>query len=185
MNLINFASGILIFMITRTVLLIKDKKPVKAIAVIDTVDISYNKIKGKIIFEEINNHVKININLSGLEPNSSHAVHIHEFGSKLNGCDDMGAHYNPKQTNHGGPIDSEHSRHNGDLGNITSDSNGNINIVLLDNLIKLIGPISIIGRGIVIHEGIDDLGKENNQKSLENGNSGKRIACGSIVYMKN
>jgi Cu-Zn family superoxide dismutase len=38
----------------------------------------------------------------------------------------------------------------------------------------------VIGRSIVVHEGIDDLGSTDHADSKTTGNSGARLACGVI-----
>lgn len=50
---------------------------------------------------------------------------------------------NPHSKTHGAPSDSE--RHVGDLGNYKTDEQGNANGSVTDNLIKLMGPESVIG----------------------------------------
>ena len=57
---------------------------------------------------------------------------------------------------HGAPGDE--SRHVGDLGNIEADVAGVATIDMLDRWLSLNGINSIIGRGVVIHAGRDDLG---------------------------
>ena len=47
----------------------------------------------------------------------------------------------------------------GDLGNILADSDGVASINITDDWISLNGINSIIGRGLVIHAGRDDMGK--------------------------
>lgn len=71
-------------------------------------------------------------------------------------------------------------RHVGDLGNIKADANGLVDFTTQDSLINLSGEYSIIGRGLVIHEGEDDLGKGNHPDSLKTGNAGGRAGCGVI-----
>lgn len=64
-----------------------------------------------------------------------------------------------------------------------TDSSGVANISLNDPHIQLIGPMSIIGRSVVVHEGTDDLGKGSGEKqaeSLKTGNAGGRSACGVV-----
>jgi Cu-Zn family superoxide dismutase len=144
-----------------------------------------NKIKGYVEFEEINkNEVKININIEGLPKNSIHGIHIHEAGDLSDGqCMNACQHFNPYNKTHGG-IDSK-ERHVGDLGNIETDKNGKVNIILIDKLIKLRGTkANIIGRSVVIHEDKDDLGLGNFPDSKTTGHSGKRIACAVIGYSK-
>ena len=59
--------------------------------------------------------------------------------------------------NHGSPEDDH--RHVGDLGNIVADSSGVATIDITDTMVSLNGINNIIGRGLVIHAGQDDLGK--------------------------
>jgi len=44
----------------------------------------------------------------------------------------------------------------------------------------LTGEYSVIGRSFVVHDGKDDLGKENNDESRNTGNAGARAACCTI-----
>lgn len=124
----------------------------------------------------------IYVTVSGLQPNSAHGIHIHEFGDLSDGCESTGEHYNPTSITHAGPEDN--MRHYGDLGNLQSDANGNAMLVLTDQLVKLSGDTSVVGRGVVIHAGRDDLGRGGNAESLANGNSGSRIACCVIGVAK-
>jgi len=50
---------------------------------------------------------------------------------------------NPFNKTHGAPSDTE--RHVGDLGNFKTDASGNSTGSIEDNLVKLIGPESVIG----------------------------------------
>jgi len=140
-------------------------------------------IKGIVKFTEdlSNNKVKIAIDLSGFDPDSTHGFHIHESGDLTSGCESMCDHFNPYNKNHGGINDIE--RHVGDLGNIIANSEGLVQIEFSDHLIKLSGnKANVIGRGLIIHEGLDDCGKGIDQTSKKNGNSGKRIGCAIIGY---
>jgi Cu-Zn family superoxide dismutase len=151
----------------------------KAIAVFE------GKIKGRVIFtENINNKtVIIDISLSGLNKNAKHGFHVHESGDLTNKCESLCAHFNPYKKQHGCPGKKE--RHVGDLGNLHTDKNGNVNQILEDDCVKLRGvKANIIGRGLIIHADPDDCGMGNNEASLLNGNAGKRIACAIIGYSK-
>ena len=149
------------------------------------------KVKGTITFtqtftQDKSNKVKVQINLSGLGKNKVRAIHIHEFGNMLNGCDSLGGHWNPTNKNHGSTKINGKNHHAGDMiNNIKSNSNGVVNLTYYDTLIKLTGKNNIFGRSVVIHANPDDLGLGNNKESLITGNAGKRIACGIIVHYKN
>lgn len=47
-------------------------------------------------------------------------------------------------------------------------------------MISLYGQYSVIGRTMVVHQDVDDLGKGGHELSLTTGNAGARIACGVI-----
>ncbi len=143
------------------------------------------KIAGYVKFtEEINNNrIRIDLNISGLPANSTHGFHVHEAGDLTDKCTSMCAHFNPYNTTHGCP--GMKNRHVGDLGNIKTNGKGECKYTFYDNVIKLRGTKSnIIGRGLIIHEGIDDCGQGGNAESLKTGNAGKRIACAVIGYSK-
>ncbi len=63
----------------------------------------------------------------------------------------------------------------GDLGNVTADGTGVVEIVFTDTQIALSGPNSIIGRSAMVHADPDD------GTTQPTGNSGKRIACGVVT----
>ncbi|KAI9913635.1 hypothetical protein PsorP6_006110 [Peronosclerospora sorghi] len=78
--------------------------------------------------------------------------------------------------NHGAPDYEE--RRVGSLGNIEVGEDGSAKVHVEDKLVKLIGPHSIIGRSLVVHEGEDYLGKGGHEMSLQNGNAGAIKAFG-------
>lgn len=83
-----------------------------------------------------------------------------------------------KQRHHGAPEDFQ--RHVGDLGNIVGNANGEANVIISDSSISLSGEGNVIGRGVIVHQNIDDLGRGGHPDSLTTGNAGARIACGVI-----
>ncbi|CAG8655032.1 8778_t:CDS:2 [Funneliformis caledonium] len=136
------------------------------------------KVSGTITFEqEENAPTKIEINIKGLKP-GEHGFHVHEFGDNTNGCTSAGPHFNPFNKKHGAPNDE--NRHVGDLGNVTANQAGEVQTVITDKQIKLLGPNTIIGRTMVIHADVDDLGKGGHELSFTTGNAGGRLACGVI-----
>ena len=68
----------------------------------------------------------------------------------------------------------------GDLGNVTADAAGAVVVDLVDSMISLRGPHSIIGRSVVIHADEDDLGRGGQSDSLTTGHAGARVGCGVI-----
>ncbi len=128
--------------------------------------------------ESFEEKVKIVANVRGLNPNSLHGIHIHQYGDLSQGCITAGPHFNPFNKVHGGPQDLE--RHVGDLGNLKTDEHGSSYMAMEDNLITLFGDNSVVGRSVVVHSKEDDLGNGGNEESKKTGNAGSRVACGVI-----
>ncbi|KAK6075798.1 superoxide dismutase [Seiridium cupressi] len=149
---------------------------VKAVAVVR----GDSKITGTITFEQASESAATTVSwdITGHDANAKRGMHIHTFGDNTNGCTSAGPHFNPHNLTHGNRTDEK--RHVGDLGNIDTDGQGNSKGSVEDQLIKLIGPHSVIGRTVVVHAGTDDLGKGGNEESLKTGNAGTRPACGVI-----
>ena len=110
--------------------------PIYAIAVFN------DTIKGTVkLRENLNDNVVIiDLNLTGLKPNSAHGFHVHEAGDLTDKCTSMCAHFNPYGKTHGCPGMSE--RHVGDLGNIVTNSKGEAKYSFYDNYIKKIHEIT-------------------------------------------
>lgn len=137
-----------------------------------------NSTKGIIRFTTVDGGVKIVGDVEGLEPNSKHGFHIHQYGdcSAANGKS-AGGHYNPESVKHAGPDTME--RHAGDLGNLQADANGKAHYEMTAKNITINGAKSpILGRGIIIHAKADDL------TSQPTGAAGPRIGCGTIGIAK-
>lgn len=138
--------------------------------------IGSSQCSGVIYFTETGNSVTIEATITGLKPNSSHGFHIHQFGdcSAADGTS-AGGHYNPDGYPHAGP--TVNKRHAGDLGNITADANGKGFYQRTVSNISIAGNINpILGLGIIIHAGPDDL------VSQPTGAAGSRIGCGTIGW---
>ncbi|KAG9324834.1 hypothetical protein KVV02_001579 [Mortierella alpina] len=130
-------------------------------------------IQGTLTLEERDGDLLVEGTLTGVAL-GKHGIHAHEYGKTSNNCLDAGGHYNPDNVDHGGPLDA--IRHVGDWGNLDATESP-YQLSFTDNVSKLSGPKSIVGRSVVIHEGVDDLGRGDNAASKLNGNSGARLAC--------
>jgi Cu-Zn family superoxide dismutase len=135
-------------------------------------------VKGTVTFTQAaGGKVHVHGEVSGLKP-GQHGFHIHAYGDLRSGCQSAGDHFNPLGKQHGGPQDE--NRHVGDLGNISANEKGNAVFDFDDTLLQLSGPHSILGRAVVVHAEVDDLGKGGHKDSLTTGNAGARLACGPI-----
>ncbi|MCH2450328.1 MAG: superoxide dismutase family protein [Gracilimonas sp.] len=133
-----------------------------------------SNVSGSVTFTETNDGVSIMGNFEGLEP-GIHGFHIHQFGDcRAEDGTSAGGHFNPLDNEHGAPTDM--NRHMGDLGNIEANENGSASIDYTDDTVTL---EQILGRGIIIHAGEDDL------ESQPTGAAGSRVACGVIGIAQN
>ena len=132
-----------------------------------------SNVSGSVLFEQASGGVKVTAKIGGLEPNTKHGFHIHEYGdtTALDGSS-AGGHYNPEGHDHALP--TEKMRHAGDLGNLEADAEGNAMLEITVDNVSLAGDMNpIIGRAIIIHAKPDDGGQPT-------GNAGDRIGAGVI-----
>ena len=129
----------------------------------------------------------IHVMLTGVKVNSTLGFHIHKAGDLSKGCGSTCEHYNPHNTQHGSVELYGQDRHVGDMiNNIVSDKNGVVDIIFYDDLVDLSGDFSVVGRSVVIHEKVDDMGRyrdEDSQRgklSATTGDAGARVACAVI-----
>jgi len=130
----------------------------------------YSNATGTVYFQQTsaNGPTSIYAVVSGLVTNSTHAFHIHVWGDiSANDGTATGLHYNPYNATHGIPPWTP--RHIGDMGNIYYYYNNNAFYAYSNNIITLTGANNVIGRGIIIHQAIDDC-------SSPVGNAGLRLA---------
>lgn len=133
-----------------------------------------NQTAGVVTFRRVGEgKVEVDAKLTGLTPNSKHAIHIHQYGDVTSkDGKSAGDHYNPMGHQHGLP--DKEDRHAGDFGNLDADQSGNATMKLVVDNISLAGRLSpIIGRAVVVHAKPDD-------GSQPSGNAGDRIAVGVI-----
>lgn len=132
-----------------------------------------NDANGVVRFLNEEGGVQVVAEIHGLEANSNHGFHIHQYGdcTAPDGTS-AGGHFNPQENPHAGPTDSQ--RHVGDLGNLESDDDGLAELNYLDTEISFEGINNILGRGVVVHAGEDDL------ETQPTGDAGARLGCGVI-----
>ena len=149
-------------------------KVTKAVAVLQPTE--GNTVKGTVTFTQEDGGVRVTANFERLTE-GDHGFHIHEKGdcSSPDGKS-AGGHFNPEGVDHAGP-DAE-KRHVGDLGNLSASADGTASLDVLDKVISLNGPNTIVGRGVIVHANPDDL------TSQPTGNAGGRVACGVIEIAK-
>lgn len=141
------------------------------------------KVNGVVNFVQDGDSVKISGEISGLTP-GLHGFHVHQFGDNTDGCTSAGPHYNPDGCSHGAPTNGQGERHAGDLGNVTAGEDGVAKLDITDSMISLTGERSVLGRTMVIHADVDDLGQGGHELSKTTGNAGGRLACGVIGICK-
>ncbi len=135
-----------------------------------------SKVFGVVTFTVKGDDVEITGAIYDLTP-GKHGFHVHEFGDLTDPAGlATGGHFNPDKEKHGGPEDKE--RHVGDLGNVVADENGKATLKMTDKLLRLSGPHSVIGRGLIVHAKEDDL------KTQPTGDAGGRVAQGVIGVAK-
>jgi superoxide dismutase, Cu-Zn family len=150
--------------------------PEKAVAVLYPT--AGNQVHGVVTFTKVKNGVKVVADIDGLTP-GEHGFHIHEFGNcTASDGTSAGGHFNPEATPHGAPTAPARFRHVGDLGNITAQRSGKAHLEQVDPLLAFDGEHSIIGRGVIVHAGKDDL------TSQPTGAAGSRVACGVVGIAK-
>jgi superoxide dismutase, Cu-Zn family len=134
---------------------------------------SGSTVSGTVSFVQVADKLRIEAKVSGLTP-GEHGFHVHESGDcSAPDASSAKGHFNPAAKSHGHHGGAE--RHAGDMPNLIADASGNASYKDELGMLSLGNdPAGIVGRSVVIHADPDDY------KSQPAGNSGKRIACGTI-----
>lgn len=130
-------------------------------------------VSGIVSFVQFGDKLHVEARVSGLTP-GEHGFHVHESGDcSAPDATSAKSHFNPAAKAHGHHGGNE--RHAGDLPNLVADAGGNASLKAEVGMLSLGSDAhGIVGRSVVIHADPDDY------KSQPAGNSGKRIACGTI-----
>ncbi len=138
---------------------------------------SGSKVAGTVLFSKTDKGLQVKASVSGASP-GAHGIHIHDKGdcSSPDGKS-AGDHFNPTKAPHAGP--DQATRHGGDLGNITVNSDGKGQMTMdLPPVAGMSDWGTIVGKSVVLHEKADDL------KTQPAGDAGPRIGCGVIAAVK-
>src|SRR5205823_3584780 len=140
--------------------------------------LSGSAVAGTVHFMQDGENLKVTADVTGLDPDTTHGFHIHEFGdcSSPDG-NSAGGHFAGAGHQHGRPDDAYPNRHAGDMGNLVSDATGKAHLELTLHDVSLSGNNAVLGRAVIVHAKADDFGQPT-------GNAGGRIACGVIGAAK-
>ena len=125
---------------------------------------------------EFTSRLRLIVNITGLRPYSSHAIHIHSWGDDdvpMHDGAHAGSHWNPSGTPHGFPSQPAPEHHAGDLGNVLADARGKVVQDFTLTTLALRGPLCVVGRAFILHS-LPDSGDQ------PLGGSGSELALGVI-----
>lgn len=130
-------------------------------------------VTGIVTFSGGSTSVEVHALVSGLQPGSIHAFHVHDVGNCAS-ADFLSAgdHFNPTHKPHGAQ-DMPH--HAGDMPSLMADPAGKIDARFTLEGVTLGGTDGFVGHAVVLHASAD------NYEAQPSGNAGARVACGVIA----
>ena len=136
---------------------------------------SGSSVAGRLTLTQSRDVVRAHLELHGLPPGSEHGFHIHDKGDcSAPDATSAGGHFNPAGVAHGSAGSAPH--HAGDAPSVVADARGEVRVDLtLEGVTLAAGPLSIVGRSVIVHRDRDDY------TTQPTGNSGPRLACGVIA----
>ncbi|MFI4916781.1 MAG: superoxide dismutase family protein [Phycisphaerales bacterium JB060] len=146
----------------------------RAVAVIRPTE-GNDGVSGTIRFERVEDGVRVTALVRGLEPNSKHGFHAHEFGdaTAADGTS-AGGHYDPSGSGHHARPGTGDAHHAGDFGNLEANSEGVARYDRTFDGLSIAGSEApVLGRAVIIHAQPD-------QFDQPTGSAGARIGIGVI-----
>lgn len=144
--------------------------------------IGYSYTRGYIrLTQNKNDNTEMIGDFDGLAP-GLHALKIHEYGDLEYGCESVGDVFNPYGSPQGNNHEDIFERRVGDIEQLQTNFNSHAEYRCRDGIVDLAGPVSVVGRSIVIYEREDDHHKgehaatEGSEERVRVG-MGKRIGC--------
>ena len=136
-----------------------------------------SNVNGNVVFLEEDSNVTMTARINNLNP-GIHAIHLHEKSDcSSDDGKSTGGHWNPTLTNHG-KWGAQSGFHLGDIGNFTANEDG-VGIITFSTDLWCLNcddnNKNILGKAIIVHQGIDDF------ISQPSGAAGSRISCGGII----
>lgn len=143
------------------------------------------EVIGSVDMKETFSGVLMTLNLKGLEPGATHAIHVHETGKCSPDFKAAGGHFDPDGHNHGMLDDKGH--HAGDMPNLHVAADGTVKQEILNSSITA-EPVNTEdgrhtifdndGSALIIHAGSDDY------LSQPTGAAGDRLGCTVLAAPK-
>lgn len=128
---------------------------------------------GTLAFTRTDKGLRLEGELSGLPPDSTHGFHVHQFGDcSGDAAKTAGTHFNFRGSSENPPKDID--RITGNLGEIVAGDTGDARVDVTIPTARIDGRFGIVGRSVIVHA------KGNDPSKPPIGGAGARIACGVI-----